>query len=110
MNAIIVLMLLDTIAQLYFCHFSLWWLLSLLCRLVFCLRILGVTVKVKKLAVAEALVCGAMLLFDSLFHKGGIPWLHILIYLVFSLVSVGLQYLDDLLYVYVVEDLDEDEY
>lgn len=108
MNAIIVFLIIDTVAQLFFCRFSLWWLIALICRILFGLRIIGVTIKVKKLAIAEGVVFCTMFLFKSLFHRGGMQWLRILVYLLFTLIAVGLEYLDDLLYVYVIEDLEED--
>ena len=43
-----------------------------------------------------------------LFHKGAVPWGRIGLYLVFSLASAAAMYLDDLLYVYVIDDDEED--
>ena len=104
MNAIIVILIIDTVAQLLLCKFSLWWIISLACRLLFCCRIIGATFKVKRLAIGEAIAFGSMLLFNMLFAKDGMPWLRIGLYLLFSLIAVGLEYLDDILYVYVIED------
>ena len=39
-----------------------------------------------------------------LFKKGAVPWLRIGLFAVISLICVGLMFLDDLLYVYVIED------
>lgn len=108
MNAIIFFLLIDTIAQLLLCRFSLWWLVSLICRLLFCARIIGVLLKVKKLVIAEAFNFGAMFLYNALFHKNSMPWMSILAYLLMSLIAVGLEYLDDLLYVYTIEDVEDD--
>jgi hypothetical protein len=108
MNAIIVLLIIDTIIQLITCHFTLWWLISFVCRLLFCCRIVGATFKVKKLAIGELVAFGCMLLFNMLFAKNGIPWIRLILTLLFSAIAVGLEYLDDLMYVYVIEDEDDE--
>ena len=108
MSAIIVLLIIVTILQVVICHFSLWWLIALICRVLFSTRIIGVTFKVKKLAITEGVVFGVMLIFNMLFSKDSMPWLNIFLYLIFSLVAIGLEYLDDILYVYVIEDEEED--
>lgn len=107
MNVIIFSILVVTVLQLIICHFSLWWLIVLICRLLFMCRIIGATFKVKNLAIGEGVAIAAMLIFDMLFSKG-MPWLRILFFILFSLISVGLMFLDDILYVYTIEDVDED--
>jgi len=104
MNAIIVLLIIDTVLQILVCKFSLWWLLSVLCRLLFCCRIIGATFAVKKLAIGEAVIFCSMLLFNVLFSGDGMPWLKLFSYLAFSGIAIILEYLDDILYVYVIED------
>lgn len=104
MNAIIGILIIDTVIQLIVCKFSLWWLISLVCRLLFCCRILGATIKVKKLSIGEIVSFGSMFLFNMLFAKDGMPWLRIGLHLLFSCIAIVLMYLDDLLYVYVIED------
>lgn len=108
MNAIIVLLIIDTIAQLLVCKFSLWWIISLVCRLLFCCRIVGATFKVKSLSIGEVVAFASMLLFNMLFAKSGMPWLRIGFNLLFSGIAIVLMYLDDILYVYVIEDEEED--
>ena len=107
MNAIIVIMLFVTIAQGIVCHFSLWYFIAIICRLLFCCRIIGATFKVRKLAIGEGIAFVAMFLWNMLFSSNGFPWLKIMFFLLFSLISVGLMILDDILYVYVIEDDDE---
>ena len=107
MNVIIFSILVVTVLQLIICHFSLWWLIVLICRLLFMCRIIGATFKVKNLAIGEGVAIAAMLIFDMLFAKG-MPWLRILFFILFSLISVGLMFLDDILYVYTIEDVDDD--
>lgn len=108
MNAIIVLLLIDTVVQLLVCHFTLWWVIALICRLLFCCRIIGATFKVKRLAIGEGVACGSMLLFNMLFSgDNGMPWVRLLLFILFSVISVALMYLDDILYVYIIEDVDD---
>lgn len=109
MNAIIILLIIDTIIQLIVCHFSLWWLIALICRLLFCCRIIGATFKVKKLAIGECVAVGLMLVFDMMFSGDGMPWVRIGLYLLFTLIAIVLMYLDDILYVYVIEDEEEQD-
>ena len=107
MNIIIALLIVATVAQAVVCHVTLWWFIALICRLLFCCRIIGATFKVKKLAIGEGVAFGAMVVWNMLFSGDGMPWLRILLFLLFSLVSVDLMILNDILYVYVIEDDDE---
>lgn len=110
MSFIIVLLIIITILQVILCKFSLWWIIALISRLLFCSRLIGATIKIKKLAIAEGIAFAAMLLFNWMFKgENGMPWIKLVAFLLFSLISVGLEYLDDILYVYVVEDLKEDD-
>ena len=109
MSVIIALIIIDTILQVIVCHFSLWWLVCLICRILFICRAVGVTFRIKKLAIGEAVAFGAMLLFNMFFASNGIHWGKIIFFLLFSIIAVGLEFLDDILYVYVIEDADEDE-
>ena len=108
MNAIIVIVIIITLLQLICCHFSLWWIISLIARVLFSLRIIGATFKVKTLVIIEGVSFACMVLFNMLFHKGAVPWGRIGLYLVFTLASAAAMYLDDLLYVYVIDDDEED--
>ncbi len=108
MSVIIALIIIDTIAQVIVCHFSLWWFIALVARILFCARIVGATFKVKKLAIAEGVAFGCMFLWNMLFSGDSFPWQKLIFFFIFSLLAVGLEYLDDLLYVYVIEDLEDD--
>ena len=108
MNTIILLLIVDTLVQLLTCHFSLWWLICLICRVLFFTRLIGATIPIKKLAIGEGVAFGSMLLFNILFHGSNIPWLHILLFALFTLIALGLEYLDTRLYLYIIEDLDND--
>lgn len=107
MTVIIALLIADTIMQLVFCHISLWWLISLVCRILFCCRVIGATFQAKKLAIGEGVALACMLLFYIMFSKNGVPWLRLILNILFTGISVVLMYLDDLLYVYVIEDVDD---
>lgn len=107
MNIFIALIILVSVVQLFACHISLWWFIAVIARLLFSLRIIGATFKVKKLCIVEGVAFACMLVFHMVFSKGSIPWLRLLLFLVLSAISCLCMFLDDLLYVYVVED-DED--
>ena len=107
MNAIIVLLILDTILQLVVCHFSLWWIIVLIARGFFCFRLIGAVFKTKNICIAEGCAIGFMLLWHFIFSKGNIPWARIGLFTLFCLFSALLMFLDDLLYVYVIDDEEE---
>lgn len=108
MNVIILLLIIDTVVQLLVCKISLWWLIALTCRILFSCRILGATFKVKNIAIGEGVAFASMLLFNMLFTgEGGFPWLKIILFLLFSTLSVFLMFLDDFLYMYVIIDDDD---
>lgn len=107
MSAIIFLLILTTIAQTFFCHFSLWIIIIIIDRLLFACRIVGATFKVKSLAIAECVAFGAMVLFNMMFSGDDFPWLRVLLFLLFSAISILLMFIDDVFYVYVIEDDDE---
>ncbi len=107
MNIIIFFILVFTVIQLIVCHFSLWWLIGLVCRILFSARIIGATFKQQPLTIAEGIGIAAMFLFHIMFKGDAIPWGRDLLFVLFSLLCIGLEYLDSLLYVYTVEDEDD---
>lgn len=107
MNVFIILIIILTIAQLFACHFTFWWIIALVARFLFCLRIVGATFKVKTLCIIEAVAFACMLVFNMVFAKDNIPWLRLALFLLLSGLSCFFMYLDDLLYVYVTEDDEE---
>ena len=107
MSAIIVFIILGTIGQLFVCGFSLWYIISLICRIIFALRCMGIIFKTIPIFVGECVALATMIVWDFVIHKGSIPWLNILFTLLFTLFVVGLEWLDGVFYVYEV--LDEDE-
>ena len=107
MSWIIILLIIDTVIQLFACHFTLWWIIAVIARILFCLRIVGATIKVKNLAIVEIVALACMFVFNMIFAKESFPWLRLLLFAFFSGISCLLMFLDDILYVYVTED-DED--
>lgn len=113
MNFILFGIILTSIIQLFVCHFSLWWIIAIIGRIMFSLRIVGATVKIKTCLILEGAALASMFLFNSLFSKGNIPWFRLGMFLLFGVVVSILEYLDSLLYVYVIaedEDADNDYY
>lgn len=104
MNIIIALILIVTVGEVFVCHFTLWWLLALISRILFSLRIIGATIKIKTLCILEVIALASMLLFNMIFAKGHIPWLRIGLFALCMIICCGLMFIDDLLYVYVIED------
>lgn len=96
-----------TLIELFVCHFTFWWMLAVIARLLFCLRIVGATFKVKRLAITEMIALACMLVWNMIFAKGYIPWLRIGFFLLFAVVSCVTMYIDDLYFVHVT--LDEEE-
>ena len=109
MNIIIALLIVDTIVQLLLCHISFWWLVVLIVHLIFCARMIGVTVPVKTLCIAEGVTIGCMIVWDMIFSSENFPWLSILLFCGLSAIGCFLMLLDDVLYVYIVKDEDQDE-
>lgn len=109
MNMIMFLIIALSVGQLLVCKFTLYWIIAVICRIIFMARVIGAQVKLRNLAIGEVVAFVLMVLVNMLFNKDNVPWLRILEYLAFSLVTVGLEALDGLLYVYLVEDEEPDE-
>lgn len=107
MSVIIVLIIICTVLQLVVCHFTFWWILCCLARLLFSMRMIGATFKVRKLAILEGVSLGVMFLFYILFKGDNVPWLRVLFNILFSVICIGLMFIDDMLYVYTIEDVEE---
>ncbi len=106
MNAIIILLIIDTIVQFVVCHFSLFWIIALVGRFLFSLRIVGATFKVHKLCIVEGVSLVSVLLWHMIVHKGAIPWVNILLYALFSFIACALMFIDNAFYVYYTDDDD----
>ena len=109
MSVIIILLVFDTIMQMIVCKFSLWWIVALITRALFCCRAIGATFKVKNLAIAEGVDIGFMILFHIIFKGSGFPWGRTLLFIGFTILALFLEFLDDWLFVYTIEDVEDDE-
>lgn len=109
MNAIMVILILDTIVQLVTCGFGIGFIISLICRGLFLMRIIGITIKIKGLLTGEVIAFIGVVLWQFIMHKGEIAWLKIGLTLLFAIIAVFLEWLDSLLYVYTIEDADKYE-
>lgn len=96
-----------TVVELFVCHFHLWWILALIARLLFCLRLVGATFKIKRLIVTEGVACACMLVWNMLFAKGHMPWLRLLLFFGFAVISAIVMVVDDMLATYVTRDLED---
>ena len=111
MNAIIVTLMVLTVAELPLCHFTLWYIIAVVGRIIFSTRMFGATVKIKYSCMLEGIALAMMFLWNALFAKGHMPWLRLLLFLLFALACAACEFLDDMLYVYITdEDDDTDTY
>ena len=97
-----------TVIELFVCHFTLWWFLALIARLLYSLRVIGATFKVKRLAITEAISFACMLLWNMLFSKDNMPWARLLMFLVFGIISCLTMLIDDFYFVHVTMDAQEE--
>lgn len=109
MSVIIFLLILDTVIQLLVCKVSLWWILCLIGRGLFCCRAIGATFKVKSLCKVEIVAVAMMLLFHIIFKGSGFPWFKFLFFILFSAIACLLMFLDEWLYMYTIEDVEDDD-
>lgn len=103
-----ILLGLCSVIEVFVCHFTLWWVLAIIARLLFSLRIVGATFKVKRLAITEGIAVACMIVWNMIFAKGHIPWLRIGIFLLFAIVSCVIMIVDDFYFVHVTLDEEED--
>ena len=110
MSVIVFFILVFTILQLVLGHFSLWWIIVVLGRFIFAARNFGVIVKVKSTLIPEVISSAGMVIWNILFAKNNFPWARIGWCLLFGLLCAGLECLDGLLYIYNIEDLEDEEF
>lgn len=97
-----------TVIEVFVCHFTLWWLLAVISRVLFTLRLMGAVFRLKKLAILEAVAAGSMIIWNMMFAKGHVPWFRILMFIIFGLVCVVIMLIDDITEVYVSVDEEEE--
>ena len=93
-----------TVIQIITCGFSFWLFLSLIGRLMFMARAIGIILKSKHSAIMEGVGVGTLMLWESLFSKDHMNWKAIIIYLVIGALIAGIEVLDDILFIYTTED------
>lgn len=108
MSVIIALVIIATILQVIFCHFSLWWIIALICRIAFSMRVIGALFKLKSLMIGEGVAVALMLVYNAVMHKGEMPWARMGIFILITLIVAGLEALDTYMYVYDIEDYEEE--
>jgi hypothetical protein len=96
-----------TVLQWVFCGPSLPALVATLGRIVFLMRIVGAVVNFK-ISVGIEIAGVALLAVWLVFTKSVIDWKEVLLFVLFSGMSVLLQLADDRMYLYITED-DRDE-
>ncbi len=108
MNVVLVGFGIIVVAQFILCHFSLWWLLAFIARFIFCLRAVGVIVKVKYTYILEGVSVVIMLIWKALFHGRGWDVKEIVVTIIAAALSCLIVTIDSINYVYVVKDEEED--
>lgn len=108
MSVIIALVIIATVLQVIVCHFSLWWIIALICRIAFSMRVIGALFKLKSLIIGEGVAAALMFIYNMVMHKGEMPWARMGIYMLITLIVIGLEALDTVMYVYDIEDYEED--
>ncbi len=107
MKLIIATIMTVTGLQLLVCHFSLWWLLSLVARVLFTLRRIGAVIPIRRLIITECVGLALMFLFYVLFRKGDLPVMRMLLNTLFCVISFGIMIYDDVTYVYDTVDVED---
>lgn len=104
MTATAIVIVILTIVQLVLCHFSFWWFLSLVARLLFLLRFMGVLLKTKYTFIMEGISIAIMLIWRSIYHSQGWQLKNMLITVIITAICVLTVVIDDINYVYVIEE------
>ena len=108
MNWGLISILIITLFQTIVCGLNLSWIFTITARLIFLIRYFGGGNKTSVCLKLEAFSAGMLLLFKVV---GAIrlSWIKVLMFVLFSVISCIVMFIDDSLYVYVTEDLEEDD-
>lgn len=109
MSIIVFFIILFTIVQVIVCHFTFWWLLAVIARIIFSVRNFGIIVKTKYPIIMEGVAMATMFLFYLLFNKNSFPWARVGLNILLTLVVVAIELLDGMLYVYDTVDYEEED-
>lgn len=108
MKAFSIILSLTSVTQLLLEGFSVWWLLSLITNILFCLRVIGVTFSYKKLRTAQIVAYASCLVWRICIHNNPINWTKIGIAGIATAIAVALYTYDDSYYCYKTFDEDEE--
>lgn len=97
-----------SILQLLICGFSLSFLISVVARILFLAKLLGMRIKLSVTTVMELASVFVLLLIPVIF-KSRISWLSVVVTLLIALVSITLAWYDDHFYVYTEETINAKE-
>lgn len=109
MLGIIIFLSIATVLELIICHFTLWWVLALIARSLYCLTMLGSRFKIKTIAIIESVGLGGMFIWNMLFAKEHMPWLRLFLFALIGFICVAVMFIDDMLKVTVEYYVDDEE-
>ena len=92
-----------TIIKSIICGFSFWLLIDIVAVVLFCLRSIGATFKVKVLCILHGVSLGIWLLWCFMFG-GWHVWPKMIVYLICNLIICGIMLYEDIVYVIVEKD------
>lgn len=100
-----------TILQTVLCGFSFWVFVDYIPVILFCLRCIGATFKIKTLCILEALPLGLWIIWDFMFGGFEYDWTHLIIFAVANLLVGVIFIYEDMFYMIVEKDerSDDDE-
>ena len=93
-----------TVLQTVLCGFSFWVFVDYIPVLLFCLRCVGATFKIKALCIVEALPLGLWVMWDFMFGGFDQDWPRMLIFLGCVAVVIGIMVYENIFYVIVEKD------
>ena len=92
-----------TFIKLIICKFSFWICIDIVAVVLFCLRSVGATFKIKVLCILHGVSLGLWLLWTFMFG-GWEKWPYMLAYLVINLIICGIMIYEDIAYVIVEKE------
>ena len=103
----IIVIIVGSILQLLVCHISLWWLIAIVGRILFSLRMVGAVLKIKTTLTCEVAAVIAKILWSITFGSNSFEWKNFILFIAFSLICVLAEMFDEMMYVYITDE-DED--
>lgn len=93
-----------TVLQTVLCGFSFWCFVDYVPVLLFCLRCVGATFKIKTLCIVEAVPLGTWVIWDFMFGGFDLDWVKMIIFAVCVAAVCGIMLYEDAFYVIVEKD------